>query len=73
MMTETQHAETTCRNCDRKLNTAAGNGTPKERDTAVCLYCGEITIYRKDYTLRIPTEEEMVEIKLSAVSSRNRD
>ena len=44
-MTETQLQESiVCQNCDHILDTVAGNGTPKEEDIFVCLYCGETII-----------------------------
>lgn len=67
-MIETQHAETVCQKCDHKLNTSAGLtaglANPEEGDISICLYCGEISIYRSDLTLRKPTEQERDELKL---------
>jgi hypothetical protein len=39
------------------------NATPSPGDVSLCWYCGELTVFNEDLTQRVPTEEEMVEIK----------
>jgi len=55
-----------CTNCG-KLNDVAtdssGSGcTPSAGDLSVCFYCGHLTVFADDLTLREPTDDEIVEL-----------
>jgi hypothetical protein len=54
-----------CHNCGKKQNGATGidaDEAPTPGDFSVCLYCGEISAYADDLTLRSLTDDEIVEI-----------
>jgi DNA-directed RNA polymerase subunit RPC12/RpoP len=46
---------------DAASDTIGGN-KPSEGDVAVCMYCGHISVFNADLTLRNPNDEEMLAI-----------
>lgn len=54
-----------CLDCGKQMDAASGlQGDPEPRpnDVSVCLYCGHITAFAEDLTLRPLTDVEMIEI-----------
>lgn len=54
-----------CPTCGDRNNAASNmeGYTPHAGAVSICINCGEITVFNEDLTQRIPTEEEMVDIK----------
>jgi RNase P subunit RPR2 len=56
--------ETICPTCNYKMDRAAGlTGLeiPEEGCSGICFNCGEILVFNKDLSLRLPTAEELDE------------
>ena len=54
-----------CISCGKTLNAASAvdsEGRPSPGDISMCIGCGKIMIYGDDFTMREPTEAEMVEM-----------
>lgn len=53
-----------CVGCGELLDGATGVGAnrPRPGSVSVCLYCGHISVFANDLSLREPTSEEMHEI-----------
>lgn len=59
-----KHSATLCPACLHKLDagtSASGQGTPRPGSASVCLYCGELLIYRTGLKLELPTDAELVQ------------
>jgi hypothetical protein len=41
---------------------AEDHPAPCENDVSLCIFCGHISIYRADQTLREPTDDELITI-----------
>lgn len=53
--------EQRCWKCGYKMDAtspAIGNAKPSEGDISMCLSCGAVTIFTKDFSLRKPTPDE---------------
>lgn len=61
-----------CPSCDRDLDSATCANTdsvvPVRGDISVCLYCGEISVFKDDLRLRSITELEIEMIPLDILS-----
>lgn len=62
-LVETRTPVSPCPSCGAKNNAASGTGTPGPGDVSICLYCGHISLFADDLTLRPATDEELVEVK----------
>lgn len=54
-----------CPTCGNELNAASsttGTRSPRPGDISVCIHCGAFLSYQPDITLKLLTEEELVEI-----------
>lgn len=75
-MTTTRTAETSCPYCKAKIDSASparnDESTPDPGDCTMCLYCGEWLVFEDGLTLRIPTDDELVEIGLDPDCRRTR-
>lgn len=55
-----------CPHCHSELDSntdPTGKEVPQEGDVTVCLYCQNILMFGKNLTYRLPTEEELTELK----------
>ncbi|MCK1670354.1 hypothetical protein [Bradyrhizobium sp. 150] len=57
-------AKPQCRDCGELLDGATGVGAnrPRPGNVSVCFYCGHISVFADDLSLREPNGEEMREI-----------
>lgn len=56
-----------CPHCQGEVDSHTGvanpdTDVPEEGDASLCLYCGLPSIFTKDMMLRLPTEEERVQM-----------
>jgi NAD-dependent SIR2 family protein deacetylase len=60
--------EFSCPKCGYKMDRTTGafeDAQPMEGDISMCLACGSPAIFRKDLTIRIPTEEEALDLAVN--------
>jgi hypothetical protein len=66
-LSDTKHRmpENYCISCGKPMTGASGvdwDERPTPGDFAVCLYCGRLSAYAEDLTLRALTDDELLEI-----------
>jgi hypothetical protein len=70
MKTDTEIPKQRCWKCGYEMDQtsdALGDAKPKEGDWSICLGCGTVCIFTKDFMLRKPTPNEQAEIDANPV------
>jgi hypothetical protein len=60
----TRHKPSQCPYCGHLIDasTSAEDASPGPGDVTVCLNCREIVVFADDMSLRLPTEQELIEV-----------
>lgn len=69
-MTTTRVPISACKACGKPNDSATSISAdikPTPGDVSICLYCGHVTVFDDDLTLREPTSKEMHEIAANKI------
>lgn len=56
----TQIPPSKCWNCGKENDSSSGPDLPEKDDVCLCMYCGVVSFFNADLTLREPTVDELV-------------